>query len=180
MGTLAATGHAQGATGFTYSSTEHGYILVLASARADLTYQQGLRKLWSRSTRYDFYFPVFAMLGEQAVLNKEIYSDGSANDAAVFGYQERWAEYRYNLSQITGIFRSTSAGTIDYWHSAQKFTALPTLNATFIQDDAATVTQRNFAGGALTANQQLLCDFFRHDGRQASPMYSVPGMIDHF
>ena len=90
MGTLAATGHAQGATGFTYSSTEHGYILVLASARADLTYQQGLRKLWSRSTRYDFYFPVFAMLGEQAVLNKEIYSDGSANDAAVFGYQERW------------------------------------------------------------------------------------------
>ena len=181
MGTLAATGHAQGATGFTYSSTEHGYILVLASARADLTYQQGLRKLWSRSTRYDFYFPVFAMLGEQAVLNKEIYSDGSANDAAVFGYQERWAEYRYNPSQITGIFRSTSAGTIDYWHSAQKFTALPTLNATFIQDDAATVTQRNFAGGALTANQQLLCDFFCDmTVARPLPMYSVPGMIDHF
>jgi len=91
-GNLAATGHAQGHSGFSYASTEHGYIIMLASARADLTYQQGLPKMWSRSTRYDFYFPVFAMLGEQAVLNKEIYVDGSANDNNVFGYQERWAE----------------------------------------------------------------------------------------
>ena len=121
-------------SGFTQSFTEHGYIIGLVSVRADLTYQQGMRKMWSRSTRYDFYFPAFAMLGEQAILNREIYCDGSANDALVFGYQERWAEYRYNPSQITGLFRSTSAGTVDVWHLAQKFTTLPSLNTTFIQD----------------------------------------------
>jgi len=120
--------------GFTQSFTEHGIILGLVSVRADLSYQQGLRRMWSRSTRYDFYFPAFAMLGEQPVLNKEIYVRGDANDALVFGYQERWAEYRYHPSQITGLFRSTSAGTIDPWHLAQKFTALPALNSTFIAD----------------------------------------------
>ena len=129
FGTFLHQGH-----GFTYSSVEHGHIIGFASVRADLTYQQGLRKLWSRSTRYDYYFPAFAMLGEQAILNKEIYCDGSANDNNVFGYQERWAELRYNPSQITGLFKSTSAGTIDAWHYAQKFTSLPTLNTTFIQD----------------------------------------------
>ena len=181
LGTLGATGNAQGTNGFTYNATEHGYIIMLANGRADLTYQQGLRKMWSRSTRYDFYFPVFAALGEQAVLNKEIYADGSANDALVFGYQERWAELRYNPNQVTGFYRSTSATPIDYWHSAQKFTSLPTLNTTFINDDAKTVLQRNFAAGALTANQQLLCDFFFDlTVARPLPMYSVPGMIDHF
>jgi len=145
-GNLAATGHAQGHSGFSYASTEHGYIIMLASARADLTYQQGLPKMWSRSTRYDFYFPVFAMLGEQAVLNKEIYVDGSANDNNVFGYQERWAEYRYLPSRVTGLMKTTSTGNIGYWHTAQQFSGLPTLNTTFITDDAITVTQRNFAG----------------------------------
>ena len=180
MGTLAATGHAQGATGFTYSSTEHGYILVLASARADLTYQQGLRKLWSRSTRYDFYFPVFAMLGEQAVLNKEIYSDGSANDAAVFGYQERWASTdttRANHRHLPIHQRG------NHRLLAQRAEIHSTADAErhVHQDDAATVTQRNFAGGALTANQQLLCDFFCDmTVARPLPMYSVPGMIDHF
>ena len=90
--------------------------------------------MWSRSTRYDFYFPVFAHLGEQAILNKEIYVQGTSADNDVFGYQERWAEYRYKPSQITGLFKSTSAGTIDAWHYAQKFTSLPTLNSTFIQE----------------------------------------------
>lgn len=180
-GTLAATGHAQGSNGFTYASTEHGYIIGLANVRADLTYQQGLRKMWSRSTRYDFYFPVFAALGEQPVYNREIYTDGSANDALVFGYQERWAEYRYNPSQITGLYKSTSAGTLDYWHSAQKFTALPTLNSTFIRDDSDTVLQRNFAGGALSVNQQFLCDIlFNMTVARPMPMYSVPGLVDHF
>ena len=108
MGTVLAGGH-----GFSQSFTEHGYIIGLVNVRADLTYQQGLRKLWSRSTRYDFYFPVFAMLGEQAILNKEIYCRGDANDALVFGYQERWAEYRYFPTMVTGLFRSTAAGTID-------------------------------------------------------------------
>ena len=129
MGTALASGH-----GFTYHAQEHGYIIGLVNVRADLTYQQGLPRMWSRSTRYDFYFPVFAHLGEQAILNKEIYVTGTATDNNVFGYQERWAEYRYKPSQISGLFKSTSAGTIDAWHYAQKFTSLPTLNATFIQE----------------------------------------------
>jgi len=180
MGTLAAmgTGVARG-HGFTYSATEHGVILGLCSVRADLTYQQGVHRMWSRSTRYDFYFPVFAMLGEQAVLNKEIYCDGSANDSNVFGYQERWAEYRYMPSQVTGLFKSTSAGTIDGWHLAQKFTALPTLNSTFIQDTPP--VSRVVAVGAAANGQQFLMDAF-FDIRKARPMplYSVPGLIDHF
>jgi len=174
MGTALAHGH-----GFTQSFTEHGVVIGLVSVRADLTYQQGLRKMWSRSTRYDFYFPAFAHLGEQAVLNKEIYCDGSANDANVFGYQERWAEYRYNPSQISGLFKSTSAGTIDGWHLAQKFTSLPTLNASFIQDNPP--VSRIVAVGAAANGQQFLLDtFFDVKAARPLPMYSVPGLIDHF
>ena len=173
-GTYLAPGH-----GFSQSFVEHGYVIGLISVRADLTYQQGLRKMWSRSTRYDFYFPVFAMLGEQAVLNKEIYCDGSSNDSSVFGYQERWAEYRYNPSQITGLFKSTSAGTIDPWHYAQKFASLPTLNSTFIQDTPPLA--RNLAVGAAANGQQLLLDaFFDIRAARPLPLYSVPGLIDHF
>ena len=141
MGTLAAMGTALAHNhGFTYSATEHGVILGLVSVRADLTYQQGLARMWSRSTRYDFYFPAFATLGEQAILNKEIYVRGDGNDSGVFGYQERWAEYRYNPSRISSLFRSTAAGTIDGWHLAQKFTSLPTLNNTFIQDNPPVIS----------------------------------------
>jgi len=173
-GTYLANGH-----GFSQSFVEHGYVIGLISVRADLTYQQGLRKMWSRSTRYDFYFPVFAMLGEQAVLNKEIYCDGSANDSSVFGYQERWAEYRYNPSQITGLFKSTSAGTVDPWHYAQKFASLPTLNSTFIQDTPPLA--RNLAVGSAANGQQLLLDaFFDIRAARPLPLYSVPGLIDHF
>nr|QJB19364.1 MAG: major capsid protein [Microvirus sp.]QJB19617.1 MAG: major capsid protein [Microvirus sp.] len=174
FGTYLAPGH-----GFTQSFVEHGYVIGLVSVRADLTYQQGLRKLWSRSTRYDFYFPVFAQLGEQAILNREIYCDGSANDSLVFGYQERWAEYRYNPSQITGLFKSTSAGTIDPWHFAQKFAAVPTLNSTFIQDTPP--LSRTLAVGAAANGQQLLLDaFFDIQAARPLPLYSVPGLIDHF
>ncbi len=174
FGTFLHQGH-----GFTYSSVEHGHIIGFVSVRADLTYQQGLRKLWSRSTRYDYYFPAFAHLGEQAILNKEIYCDGSANDGNVFGYQERWAELRYNPSQITGLFKSTSAGTIDAWHYAQKFTSLPTLNSTFIQDNPPLA--RNLAVGSAANGQQLLLDaFFDITAARPLPMYSVPGLIDHF
>lgn len=165
--------------GFTQSFTEHGHVIGLVAVRADLTYQQGLRKLWSRSTRYDFYFPVFAMLGEQAILNKEIYADGSANDNNVFGYQERWAEYRYHPSMITGLFRSTSAGTIDNWHLAQKFTTLPTLNATFINDTPP--VDRVLAVGAAANGKQLIFDaFIQKIATRPMPLYSVPGLIDHF
>ena len=114
LGTLSAVGHLAAVNhGFSQSFVEHGMVIGLVNIRADLTYQQGLRKMWSRSTRYDFYFPEFAMLGEQAVLNKEIYIDGSANDLLAFGYQERWAEYRYLPSMVSSLFKSTSAGTID-------------------------------------------------------------------
>ncbi|WNK14352.1 MAG: major capsid protein [Microvirus sp.] len=179
MGTLGGIGTALAQGGFSQSFTEHGHIICLVSVRADLTYQQGLRRLWSRLTRYDFYMPVFAALGEQAVLNKEIYCDGSANDALVFGYQERWAEYRYSPSQITGLFRSTSAGTIDGWHLAQKFTALPTLNTTFIQDTPP--LSRVLAVGAAADGQQFIFDsVFSIKATRPMPMYSVPGLIDHF
>ena len=174
MGTALASGH-----GFTYSATEHGVLLGLVSVRADLTYQQGLPRMWSRSTRYDFYFPAFAMLGEQAVLNKEIYVTGDTTDSGVFGYQERWAEYRYKPSQITGLFRSTSAGTIDAWHLAQKFISLPTLSDSFIQDNPP--VSRVVAVGTAANGQQFLLDaFFDIKMARPMPLYSVPGLIDHF
>jgi hypothetical protein len=175
VGTALANRH-----GFTQSFTEHGVVIGLVSIRADLTYQQGLPRMWSRSTRYDFYFPAFAMLGEQAVLNKEIYATGnSAQDNAVFGYQERWAEYRYKPSMITSKFRSTSSGTLDAWHLAQRFTALPTLNTTFIQDTPP--VSRVVAAGAAANGQQFLFDsFFDCKTARPMPLYSVPGLIDHF
>jgi len=174
MGTALAQGH-----GFTYSSTEHGVILGLAAVRADLTYQQGLHKMWSRQTRYDFYFPAFATLGEQAVLNKEIYVQGTVEDDEVFGYQERWAEYRYKPSQITGLFRSTAAGTLDAWHLAQNFGDLPTLNSEFIEDTPP--VERVVAVGAAANGQQFLLDaFFDIKMARPMPLYSVPGLIDHF
>lgn len=180
-GSLAATGSAQGRNGFSYSATEHGYIIGLANVRADLTYSQGLRRHWSRLTRYDYYFPAFAALGEQAVLSKEIYCDGGANDNDVFGYQERWAEYRMLPSEIRGIFAPRAAGNIAYWNSTQNFAARPTLNTTFITDDTNTVMQRNFSAGAASEGQQFLCDIL-FTGKMVRPLpkYSVPGLIDHF
>lgn len=175
MGTALSQGH-----GFSQSFTEHGMIIGLVSVRADLTYQQGVRKMWHRNTRYDFYFPAFAHLGEQAILNQEIYATGTdAQDTAVFGYQERWAEYRFNPSQITGLFKSTSAGTIDPWHLAQRFTALPVLNAAFIEDNPP--LSRVLAVGAAANGAQFLFDsFFDVKAVRPLPMYSVPGLIDHF
>lgn len=174
---LGAVAQVVAKSGFSQSFVEHGYVFGLMSVRADLTYQQGLERHWSRLTRYDFYMPVFAMLGEQAVLNKEIYCTGGANDNAVFGYQERWAEYRYMPSQITGLFRSTAAGTLDGWHLAQKFTSLPTLNSTFIQD--APPLDRVLAVASMTGKQFLADVFLRVKAARPLPLYSVPGLIDH-
>lgn len=175
VGTSLASGH-----GFTQSFTEHGYVLGLVSVRADLSYQQGLRRHWSRSTRYDFYFPAFAMLGEQAILNKEIYLQGNTvSDAAVFGYQERWAEYRYSPSQITGLFRSTSAGTLDAWHLAERFSSLPTLGNAFIE--SVPPLSRVLAVGSGANGAQIIFDsFFEMNVARPMPLYSVPGLIDHF
>jgi len=174
MGTGLASGH-----GFNQAFTEHGMVIGLVCVRADLSYQQGLRKMWSRRTRYDYYFPAFSHLGEQSVLNKEIFCDGSANDDVVFGYQERWSEYRYNPSNITGLFRSTTAGTIDLWHLAQRFTNLPTLNQTFIEERPP--LERVLAVGAAANGQQLIMDsFFDIKAARPLPAYGVPGLIDHF
>lgn len=179
LGNLAAVGTMVARHGFSSSFVEHGYVIGLVSVRADLTYQQGLRRHWSRSTRYDFYFPAFAMLGEQAILNKEIYVRGDANDNLVFGYQERWAEYRYSPSEITGKFRSTAAGTLDGWHLSQKFTALPVLGDTFIQETPP--VDRILAVGSGANGAQIIFDsFFSCRAARPMPLYSVPGMIDHF
>lgn len=179
LGNLAAIGQVVARHGFSASFVEHGYIIGLVNVRADLTYQQGLRRHWSRSTRYDYYFPAFAMLGEQAVLNKEIYTTGLAGDNSVFGYQERWAEYRYSPSRITGLFRSTSAGTLDAWHLAQRFTATPVLNAAFIEDTPP--VSRILAVGAAANGAQIIFDsVFKIKAARPLPLFSVPGMIDHF
>jgi len=167
--------------GFSQSFTEHGIILGMVNVRADITYQQGIRRMWSRSTRYDYYWPAFAMLGEQAILNKELYCDGSANDLLVFGYQERWAEYRYHPSKITGAYNSTFSTPLDAWHLAQEFASLPTLNQTFIEDGTEATLRRALALGAAADNQQFIADFFFDiTAARPLPMYSVPGMMDHF
>lgn len=180
LGNLAAMGTALAHRhGFSQSFTEHGMIIGLVCVDADLSYQQGLRKMWSRKTRYDFYFPVFAHLGEQAVLQKEIYCTGTAADDTVFGYQERWAEYRYLPSQITGYFRSTTTGTLDAWHLSQKFTSAPVLGPTFIVSNPP--VDRTLAVGASALGKQFIFDsLISIRTTRAMPLYSVPGMIDHF
>ncbi|QCQ85111.1 major capsid protein [Blackfly microvirus SF02] len=162
--------------GFTKSFTEHGVIIGMVSVRADLTYQRGLPRMFSRSTRFDFYWPALSHIGEQSVLNKEIFCDNSANDALVFGYQERYAEYRYKPSQITGRFRSNDATTLDIWHLSQNFTALPVLNATFISD-----TPPISRVVAVTTEPQFYFDSaFKLVCARPMPIFSVPSLIDHF
>jgi len=162
--------------GFTKSFTEHSIVIGLVCARADLTYQQGLDRALSRSTRFDFYWPVLSHLGEQAVLNKEIFADGSANDDLVFGYQERYAEYRYKPSLITGKFRSNDPLSLDTWHLAQDFATAPVLNKSFIEEnppiDRVIVVQDE--------PEFLFDSFFDLKCARPMPVYSVPGLIDHF
>lgn len=162
--------------GFVKSFTEHGYIIGIACARADLTYQQGLNRLWSRQDRYDFYWPSLAHLGEQAILNKEIYTQGTEPDDAVFGYQERYAEYRYKPSQITGLFRSNAAQSLDTWHLSQDFDGLPTLNKSFIEENPP--IDRVVA---VPTEPDLILDlYFNLQCARPMPVYAVPGLIDHF
>jgi len=163
--------------GFTKSFTEHSIILGFANVRADLTYQQGLNRAWSRQTRYDFYWPSLAQIGEQAVLNKELYADGSSADEDVFGYQERYAEYRYKPSIITGAFRSNYTGTLDSWHLSQEFASLPTLSDAFITDDPP--MERVLIAGA-TEPDFIFDSYFKLKCVRPMPLYGVPGMIDHF
>lgn len=161
---------------FRQTFTEHGYIIGIVCATTDLTYQQGRHKLWDRRTRYDFYWPEFAHLGEQAVLNSEIYVQGTDDDKGVFGYQERYAEYRYFPGQVTGALRSTYAQSLDVWHLAQKFDSLPTLNATFIEENPPLARVL-----AVQNEPQFVFDsFLSLKSARPMPVYSVPGLMDHF
>ena len=171
FGTVSVQGH-----GFTKSFTEHTILLGLVSVRADLGYQQGLNRMFSQSTRWDMYWPALAHIGEQAILNQEIYTDTAVNNALVFGYQERYAEYRYKPSQVTGAFRSNAATPLDSWHLAQDFASLPLLNDTFIQD-----TPPISRVVATPAEPEFLFDsWFNMRCVRPMPMYGVPGLIDHF
>ncbi len=158
------------------SFTEHGYIIGLVNVRAALTYQQGLDRLWSRKTRYDFYWPSLAHLGEQSVLNKEIYAQGTSEDDEVFGYQERYAEYRYGKNEITGRFRSSYPQSLDVWHLAQKFESLPTLSKSFIEEN---VPMDRVV--AVPSEPDILFDsLINVKAARPMPLYGVPGLIDHF
>lgn len=163
--------------GFTKSFVEHGYVFGFVCARADLTYQQGINKMWLRSTVYDFYWPTFAHLGEQAVELREIYAQGSEADTTVFGYQERYAEYRYKPSQITGKFRSSvTGGNLDVWHLSQFFKNAPTLNEEFITENPP--IERIIA---VPSEPEFLLDIgFRYTTVRPMPMFGTPGLVDHF
>ena len=162
--------------GFTKSFVEHGYIIGLITATCDLTYQQGVNRMWSRRDKYDFYWPALAHLGEQATLNKEIFAQGNADDEKVFGYQERWAEYRYKPSMITGKLRSDDPQTLDMWHLSQRFENLPTLSSQFIEDrppiDRVVAVQ--------SEPHFILDAWFKLRCVRPMPVRSVPGLVDHF
>lgn len=177
QGNLAAYGTvSQRKSGFVKSFTEHGYILGLVSVRADLTYQQGINRLWSREGRYDFYWPALSHLGEQAILSKEIYADGTGADDNVWGYIPRWDEYRYKTSHVTGAFRSNAAATLHFWHYAQTFSSRPLLNDTYIVEDPP--VDRTLA---VPSEPHLILDcFFNLRCARPMPTYGVPGLIDHF
>lgn len=169
---LSAFGTVLASGGFNYSFQEHGYVYGIASVRADYTYWQGAERFWFRSARFDFYWPTFANIGEQAVLNQEIYCQGTSVDQEVFGYQEVWADYRYKPARLSGAFRPNATDNLDAWHLAQDFGSLPTLNDTFIAEsppmdriEAATA----FADFIMDCHIQLIC-------ARPMPMYSVPGI----
>jgi hypothetical protein len=174
---LAAYGTASiGGHGFTQSFTEHCVIIGLMCIRQDQTYQQGLNRMWSRRTKYDYYWPALAFIGEQAVLSKEIYTDGTAADEDVWGYQERFAEYRYKPSVITGQFRSNFAQSLDTWHLGQDFTARPLLNANFMVENPP--VDRVIA---VPSEPHFIFDaYYKLRCARPMPVFGVPGLIDHF
>ncbi|WGL31300.1 major capsid protein [Dipodfec virus UOA04_Rod_868] len=163
---------------FTKSFVEHGFLIGLMVARYDHTYQQGLERFWSRKDRFDYYWPVFANLGEQAVLNKELFAQGTGEDDEVFGYQEAWADYRYRPSRVTGEMRSSYAQSLDVWHLADYYSTLPALSDSWIREDSKTVNRVLAVSDNLSA--QLFCDvYIRCLATRPMPLYSIPGLIDH-
>lgn len=159
----------------TYSATEHGYVLGLAAIRVDHSYQQGLSRLWTRSTRFSYYDPMLANLGEQAVLNQEIYAQGKAKDEEVFGYQEAWADYRYRTNMVTSEMRSSYTQTLDAWHYADKYDALPTLSSTWIKEGTENI-DRTLAVQSSNSHQFICNFFYKQEWTRPMPIYSVPGI----
>ena len=171
---------------FSKSFVEHGFVIGVMVARYDHTYQQGLDRMWSRNDRFDYYWPVFANIGEQAVKNKEIYaqgtavvdSDGKIVDDKVFGYQEAWADYRYKPNRVTGEMRSTYAQSLDVWHLGDDYASLPALSDAWIREDKSNV-DRVLAVKSTNSNQ-LFCDLYiQNQATRPMPMYSIPGLMDH-
>lgn len=163
---------------FTKSFTEHGLIIGVMVARYDHTYQQGLNRLWSRKDKFDFYWPVFANIGEQAIKNKEIFAQGNDKDNEVFGYQEAWAEYRYKPNMVTGEMRSAYAQSLDVWHLADDYSSLPSLSDSWIREDKANI-DRVLAVTSAVSNQFFADIYVKNYCTRPMPMYSVPGLIDH-
>ena len=159
----------------TYSAVEHGQLVILAAIRVNHSYQQGLRRMWSRKTRFDFYHPMLANLGEMAVLNKEIYCQGNSQDNEVFGYQEPWADYRYHPNIVTGEMRSNYAQTLDAWHYGDHYDSLPMLSDTWIKEGKENI-DRTLAVQSENSHQ-FICDFyFDQTWTRPMPIYGVPGI----
>lgn len=163
---------------FIKSFVEHGFVIGIMVARYDHTYQQGLERFWSRKDRLDYYFPVFANIGEQPILNKEIYAQGTDEDNEVFGYQEAWADYRYKPSRVAGEMRSAAPTSLDVWHLADEYSQLPSLSDAWIREDKTNV-DRVLAVTSSTSNQMFADLFISCKATRPMPVYSVPGLIDH-
>lgn len=163
---------------FTKSFTEHGLIIGVMVARYDHTYQQGLERMWTRKDRFDFYWPVFANIGEQAILNREIFLQGNPYDEEVFGYQEAWADYRYKPNHVTGMMRSSAGTSLDSWHLADDYSSLPYLSDTWIREDLTNV-DRVLAINSNTVNQMFADIYVKAIATRPMPVYSIPGLIDH-
>jgi hypothetical protein len=163
---------------FIKSFTEHGFILGVMCARYDHTYQQGLERFWSRKDRFDYYWPVFANIGEQAVKNKEIYAQGNAEDDEVFGYNEAWADYRYKPNRVTGEMRSAYAQSLDVWHLADDYASRPSLSDSWIREDKANI-DRVLAVQSSVSNQFFADIYVQNRATRPMPVYSIPGLIDH-
>lgn len=163
---------------FTKSFVEHGFVIGLMVARYDHTYQQGLERFWSRKDRFDYYWPVFANIGEQAVLNKEIFAQGNEKDDEVFGYQEAWADYRYKPNRVAGEMRSTYAQSLDIWHLGDDYDSLPSLSDSWIREDKSTI-DRVIAVTSAVSHQFFADIYIQNRTTRPMPLYSIPGLIDH-
>ena len=161
---------------FTKSFEEHGWVIGVCCVRHDHTYQQGIERMWSRKNKLDFYFPVFANLGEQAVLKKELYASGEATDEEAFGYREAWAEYRMKPNRVCGLFRSNATGTLDSWHYADNYNSQPSLSQEWMKEGKAEI-QRTLA---IQDEPQFIMDILvKNNTTRPMPMFSVPGLVDH-